>query len=186
MNPQNHTIQDYHHSSSTSNHTFNSPPNNPRTPSIIGQQPFTPNHAWGDSMLPLPHTKKSTTLRISFQNARGIRTYNTWSEWIHTCQHINKYNIRIFGTVETNINWTPEHKQTMHQLALKHLTTPRTVAASSQHTPTRTDFQPGGTLLLSSGRWTCRCHQARIDPSGMGRWTHLVLEGKHNITINIP
>ena len=127
----------------------------------------------------------STTAWGDHQNARGIYTYNNWSEWIHTCRYINTHNIGIFGTVETNLHWTTENKHQMHNLALRHLTTPRTVAASCSTQPTSSHFQPGGSLLLSSDRWTRRCHHASSDNTGMGRWTHLRMDGRNNIVINI-
>ena len=145
----------------------------------------TPTQAWGDSMNPIPPLLQPSTLRIAFQNARGIYTYQNWSEWIHTCRFINHHNIGIFGTVETNTQWTTESKHQMHTLAKRHLTTPRTIATSCSQHPSQSPYQPGGSLLLSSARWTRRCHQASADPSGMGRWTHLRLEGKHNIIVNI-
>ena len=88
-------------------------------------------------------------------------------------------------TVETNIYWNEDHKHTMQSITRKHLTTPRSVATSCSTHQSRHPFQPGGSLLLSSGRWTRRCHRVSSDPSGMGRWTHIRLEGQNNTVINI-
>ena len=41
----------------------------------------TPNHAWGDRMPLLTKTDTSSTLRIAFQNARGIYCNQNWSTW---------------------------------------------------------------------------------------------------------
>ncbi len=160
-------------------------PSDPPQPSTAATTDSIPTHAWGDTMTPIPRDTQPSTLRLAFQNARGIYTYQNWSEWIHTCRFINQHHIGIFGTVETNTQWTTESKHQMHSLAKRHLTTPRTIATSCSHHPTSSPYQPGGSLLLSSGRWTRRCHQASADPTGMGRWTHLRLEGKHKIIVNI-
>ena len=100
----------------------------------------------------------STTAWGDHQNARGIYTYNNWSEWIHTCRYINTHNIGIFGTVETNLDWTTENKHQMHNLALRHLTTPRTVAASCRTQPTSSHFQP-------------RSEERRVGKECRSRWS---------------
>ena len=143
--PQELVSPPHHHLSPTPNQIHPSATSSPSPSSTT---------AWGDQLSPIPPTALPTTLRVAFQNARGIYTYNNWSEWIHTCRYINTHNIGVFGTVETNLHWTTENKHQMHNLALRHLTTPRTVAASCRTQPTSSHFQPGGSLLLSSDRWT--------------------------------
>ena len=160
-----------------------SPSSTVYSPSIA--TPTQTNPPWGDTMISIPLLDQPTTLRLAFQNARGIRTNNTWSEWNHACTYIRKHNISILGTVETNIHWNHDTKQTMQQITRKHLTTPRSVATSCSVQRSKHLFQPGGSLLLTSGRWTRRCHQVSSDPTGMGRWTHVRLEGQNNTIINI-
>ena len=136
-------------------------------------------------MTALSPLDQPTTLRLAFQNARGIRPNNSWSEWDNACTYIRQHHISILGTVETNIHWNHDTKQTMQQITRKHLTTPRSVAASCSIQRSQHLFQPGGSLLLTSGRWTRRCHQVSSDPTGMGRWTHVRLEGQNNSIVNI-
>jgi len=84
-----------------------------------------------------------------------------------------------------NIYWSTEHKHLLQRHSIEHLPTPRTVATSCTTHPSQSIFQPGGCLLLSNGQWTRRCHRTSTDPSGMGRWCHLRVEGRDNIVINI-
>ena len=129
--------------------------------------------AWGDHMTPLTQTEQKHTLRLAFQNTNGINTQHNWSAWTNACQFIKQSHISIFGAVETNLYWSTENKHKLQQYSMKHLTTPRTVTTSCNHHPSKSIYQPGGSLLLSAGRWTRRCHQVSVNPSGMGRWTHL-------------
>ena len=136
-------------------------------------------------MINLPQSDQPSILRLAFQNARGIHTNNNWSEWDHACTYINKHNIGVFVKVETNIHWNNDTRHTMQSITRKHLTTPQSVATSCTIQQSKHSFQPGGSLLLLSRRWTRRCHQVSSDSSGMGRWCHLRLEGQNNKIINI-
>jgi len=123
-----------------------------RSPPPPTSNPHLHNSAWGDSLNPLTTSEQQTTLRIAFQNANGMRTHHNWSEWTNACSFIKNSNISLFGAVKTNLFWTQETKHLLQKHSMKHLTTPRTIATScSSHTST-SNFQPGGCLLLSSGR----------------------------------
>ena len=146
---------------------------------------YPPNSPWGDTMTPLTQTDRSNTLRIAFQNTNGLKTQHNWSAWTNACSYFKQHNIDIFGGAKTNLFWSLENQHTLQRKSIKHLSTPRTVATSCNTHPSQSLFQPGGCLLLSQGKWTRRCHRTSTDPSGMGRWCHLRIEGKANIVINV-
>ena len=114
----------------------------------------TPNPAWGDRMPLLTKTDRSSTLRIAFQNARGIYCNQNWSTWTNACQFIKSNNIGILGSVETNLHWTPERIHELTSLTTCHLLTPKVITSSCSTHPSSRAFQPGGTLLLSTSRWS--------------------------------
>ena len=150
-----------HHRHSQTNHTnTNTTPINPQPSPQTTTTPYVPisTDAWGDHLIPIPTEELPHTLRIGFQNARGIYTYKNWSKWTNACQFIKQHKFSIFGSVETNIHWNHKTKHTLHSHTERHLTTPRTVTTSCYHHPSHNLYRPGGSLLISSGRWTRRCH----------------------------
>ena len=133
----------------------NSPPCTTHTPTPNHPSHILPpNIPWGDQLTPIPPHEQTTTLRIAFQNANGLSPQHNWSAWTHACSFIKQHNISVFGAVETNLVWTAKNKHLLQKHSMKHLTTPRTIATSCSTHHSQSHFQPGGTLLLSSGRWT--------------------------------
>ena len=59
------------------------------------------------------------------------------------------------------------------------------VTGSTSKTKSFSVVKPGGTAIISDGNWSSRTTKRGQDPSGMGRWSYLVVEGKKNSKVMI-
>ena len=55
-----------------------------------------------------------------------------------------------------------------------------TVTGSTSMTKSFSVVKPGGTAIISDGNWSNRTMKRGQDPSGMGRWSFITIEGKKN------
>jgi len=52
------------------------------------------------------------------------------------------------------------------------------VTGSTSKTKSFSVVKPGGTAIIADGNWSSRTTKGGQDPSGLGRWSYLVVEGK--------
>jgi hypothetical protein len=83
-----------------------------------------------------------------------------------------------FSFAETNLRWTPEQTQTARSLGRKWFRQFRLATSSSNDPTTRKAYQPGGTCTGVINNLAGRITTQGSDPSGLGRWTYMCLEGK--------
>ena len=60
-----------------------------------------------------------------------------------------------------------------------------TVTGSTSNTKSFSVVKPGGTAIVSDGDWSNRTVKRGQDPSGMGRWSFIIVEGKQNTKLMI-
>ncbi len=120
----------------------------------------TPNHIhspvepWGDDIT----TKSANSIRLYFQNIRGLSTKYIWSEWNSIQAHLHTNQVDIFGFAETNIPWTPTTKHLALQQMKTHVHNSKaTLSATSCDEPTLGWKQPGGGLQWRSRPNRRRC-----------------------------
>ena len=65
-----------------------------------------PSEPWGDNS----GNKSADSIRLYFQNIRGLSTKHIWSEWNNLQDCLQSHEVDIFGFAETNIPWTPTTK----------------------------------------------------------------------------
>lgn len=138
----------------------------------------------------LSEFKDPDILRLYFQNIHGI-SKNQWLDWVQAGRQVRKFSIDIVGNVETNILWTESlRRQAQYLIRNSARTQAHTAVASSIDSGT-TNFQPGGTATTVFGKWTGRLVTTTNDKSGMGRWSGVILNTKHNqkliiVTVYMP
>lgn len=144
-------------------------------------QPPKIDQYYGDDINNPP---KSQSTRIYFQNINGARTYEQWNTWQRSIQKLNKFNINICGTAETNLEWNQKSidiarnhiKRTYHSVKF---------TTSNSNDSGRSDYQPGGTSLLVTDKWTGSVISNISDKTALGRWTGYRIKGKQNHHISI-
>lgn len=124
----------------------------------------------------LPQEKDSSTMRIHFQNIRGIAAEN-WLSWETAMIYAKEHQIDVIGLAETNISWTHSSHNRALQIAMKHNKQTRLTTASSIEAGS-TNFLPGGTCCSIHNKWIGRITETLQDNTRMGRWTGFKLTGK--------
>ena len=97
----------------------------------------------------------------------------------------NTYNIDILGLAETNLNWHNRGtKESMLHKLKSSITKNTRIITSSANIKTKSNFLPGGTMMISHNQISNRTSSS-VDKSPMGRWTSITLQGKRNNKITI-
>lgn len=144
--------------------------------------PVKENLPFGDLLQQSNRTEN--TLRIFLKNINGLKANNSWDKWDNGCEEAYSQKIDIFGICESNINWNTNNRmlakakcQKAYGLAM--------ISTSSSNESTKTEYQPGGTATIITGKYTGRVTQPIQDLSGMGRWSGYKLRRNSNSCINI-
>ena len=86
----------------------------------------------------------------------------------------------FFGWAETNTNWNQEDAQAEYREKASRVFQMNKTVFSSSDVPSTSKYKPGGTAMTLTVKWCGRAQSgAGKDPSGMGRWSYMVLEGKN-------
>jgi len=134
--------------------------------------------------LPLNHTsipQKSTTITVMLKNCHGFTTRP--ENWHSLFTNLVEHKIDIACLVETNTAWEPSTLEYFKRTAKKYLNRPTISTAHSKiHTTTR--YQPGGCATITSGL-SPRLIGHITDPTGMGRWSGVILRAKEATKIAV-
>lgn len=154
-----------------------SPPPPPPEP-----PPFDPNERYGAD----PNFKPSHTIRIAQLNVRSVPHTSADEANNDLIELINKFQIDIIGLQELNKKWhvLPEedrwHQRTRTWWESRHAALAYYVEdiGTKRH-------QPGGTSVLSINKISYRVKQDDHDPTGMGRWTSTLYDGKADCKLRV-
>ena len=127
------------------------------------------------------------TIRIAHQNVNGLCPYGDWGHLETLAHNLNRQNIHILSISEPNICWTEERKNKMKSTFNRHVRHARIVTTNIQENTTKDSnlYQPGGTMIVCHDKWSGRAHQVDTDPTKLGRWSVMKLQGKGKKIINI-
>jgi len=172
--------------------TANAPPTIPTTIEIVAEnsqqqeqtlnyhQPSLDtnnnNHHWGDTMA-LP--KPLHTFRILSRNVNTLSTKQSYLQWKAASHALAQCEVDAIALQETNLAWNKIHKQKVWQILSKPTGQVTTATSSSTEISTNS-HQRGGTLQALVGSWVSRVVHSGSDSSGLGRWSYLELQGRHN------
>ena len=139
------------------------------------------NNPFGDVL-----QKKATDVtRILFQNVGGLELSTTGHTLEVTCQSIKQYNIDIACLTETNPNWDhPKAKKQIHKIK-KQFCKRRKLTTTMSTVPWKIVHKPGGVSILSTPLISPRIIKEQQDPTGMGRWTSITINGRNKTKVTI-
>jgi hypothetical protein len=142
---------------------------------IHDYQPYSCVHinnvARGDILGLKPHDH----FRVGFQNIFGFRAPKL-DKWLATTEKIKEHQFDIVGFCETGINWNVKSQKKRYQQGLSNkstlgvLSNPN-ISTSSINIPYKGERLPGGTALITNGKWSSRIIQPIKDVFEMGRWS---------------
>ena len=133
------------------------------------------------------NSKEDSILRLMYLNINGLpqTKHQPKNQLIHNV--LLSHKVDIFGFSETNLNWKNldnEHQwreRTMGIWEHSH----SSIAYNTNDISTSSAFQPGGTLIHSTGKCCHRVISSSSDPSGLGRWCSTKYRGKNDISLRI-
>lgn len=130
---------------------------------------------WGNN----PHFKPPHSVRLAFQNVRGIGSVSEPASEIFDV--MAEYNIDIFGCAETNVNWTINLKDRATAAMKLRFGSGQLIAAST--TGSREGYLQGGVALLVTGKSTTRIVKRGTDSLGRFAWVRMTTPGGRGILI---
>jgi hypothetical protein len=167
----------WHHNNeeNTNNDNNNNNEINYRNLTIHDYQPHlyncVANEIKGDSLQP----KDIDHLRIVSANLHGAHAPHL-HKWIATTNKIKEMRADMTAFCETCINWQKKSLKRKYQSCLHNqspnfgkLVNPNMVT-SNIDIPFKEDRVPGGTCLITAGKWTSRIESPIEDIFRMGRW----------------
>ena len=89
--------------------------------------------------------------------------------------------VDIYGFAETNVAWNPMIMSKMHsqlRINARGGNSQVKMVASSCEDPTLGIYQPGGVCMVALNKIVGRMEKYGKDPSGLGRWTYMTLQGR--------
>ena len=133
-----------------------------------------------------PLTNKShITFRILGQNVNGISPRNKFTKWQELLQSTVTHEVDLLCLSETNLEWRHPHVHERLATITKQFFRHSRLSTSSSSIKFERMFKPGGTAALLTNEWTGRLLRCEHDSTGLGRWTTMLLTGKHHRKIAI-
>ena len=131
------------------------------------------------------------TLRIFFQNVKGLTYSSGLEDYKYYMSQMAAFGVDCFGLAETNTAWQQYHLQLEYKACVKRkfrlgktvfgypiMEVDRCLSGAS--------FKAGGCLTTIQGKHTTTVQGSGIsDPTGLGRWSGITLEGKGGSTLSL-
>jgi hypothetical protein len=139
------------------------------------------NYPFGDL---ISSPKQKGTVRIFFQNVNSIFKFRRWDTLKECSSHMKSMEIDIAEFSETNLKWTfrtTNQAKNVLQQTCKIVQ----VTTSSNVEPSRTSYQPGGTMTVAMTKYTGRIINIIKDDTLMGRWSGFTLSNNFQHNLNI-
>jgi hypothetical protein len=129
----------------------------------------------GESNLPFgddihEHTDDQTIL---FHNINGMKDPSNWLQILTTMRELN---IDIFGFAE--LNQQMSHGKTKWTNPIRKIFQYSRNVHSESSVTTKSNYKPGGTMTIITGKWQSRVSEVGADPKGLGRWSYIKISSK--------
>jgi hypothetical protein len=93
--------------------------------------------------------------------------------------------VDIFGLSETGVNWKQAHPRDQCDQTLQDFWPRSRLVGSTSDIPSKEEVQRGGTCTVVTKKWTGRIESSCSDHHGLGRWSHVRLNGKNGRRVTI-
>ena len=141
-------------------------------------QDMNHNHYWGDS---LPMNTKGNAIRVVYQNVHRSLSASDNPHTNVLLDNLNKMDADVFMAAESNINWKAATFRNDFKQKVSRIWPANRLAFSSSDVGLEFEmheFLPGGTCTMAVDTLSMRVVKAGEDPSGLGRWSYLTMEGQ--------
>ena len=132
-------------------------------------------------------TKKADhTFHVFSNNIHGVQMDQDSPQMRKVIQNIDEYDVDIKLMQETNVAWNKISVEDQIQACMfGQVPLPSCVTAHNTTVPWPTKHQPGGTAILLTEQATCRQCGRGKDPTGLGRWTWMPIQGKQGVKVRM-
>ena len=154
-------------------------------PSTDPIPPSTTDHHLQNTIGDPLQAKETQTFRILGQNINGISPRHNFNKWREILQSTITHEVDLLCLSETNLEWRHPHVSERMTTITKHFFRHSRLTTASSSIRFERMFKPGGVAALLTNEWTGRLITCDSDPSGLGRWTTVMLAGKHHRKIAI-
>ena len=151
---------------------------------VVQSTPRDDTHQdWGDDS----KIKNKQHFRIATININGLPQHRQHPKYGTLREQVTTHHIDIIGLSETNLKWNRfSCYDRMTQRTSKWWENTHCKYAYNIHDVSTAKFQPGGTALLSINQLSHKVFPSKSqDPTGLGRWTSTLYQGKNNTTLRI-
>jgi exonuclease III len=133
----------------------------------------------------LSRRKKKGSVRIIFQNINGFGKKKS-NKATSIKDFIKKRKVDILCMAEMNTNWDVVGRMnTLPQVAKSWFAQTRAIAAHNNHDFDRSEYQPGGTGIISKGEVSLHHQREERDNRRLGRWVSQKFQGKNKISTRV-
>ena len=135
----------------------------------------------------LKRKRSDETVRIVFQNIRGFGSSEKNVKAENLRQNITDKDIDIMAMAEMNVNWKRVAKRkNLTQMCKKWFENSKVSTAYNYHqTSNKTNFQPGGSAIISRGSMSLRAVDFAPDSRRMDSWSSQLFKGKEGIKTRV-
>ena len=139
---------------------------------------------WGDDSR---IKNKHNHFRLTTININGLPQHRSHPKYGSIREQVHTHQIDILGLSEINLKWNQfSSYDRMAQRTSKWWENTNCRYAYNSHDVSTSKFQPGGTAILSINQLSHKVRPTPLqDPTGLGRWTSTLYQGKHNTTLRI-
>ena len=145
---------------------------------------------FGDSIYA---TKQPSSLRIFFQNIKGMSHSKTIEDYKYLATSLEEIHVDISGLAETNTAWQHPFLCNTFSTAFRRYSAGNTAkisfaspSSAIDPMPTTETFQAGGSLTTATGPWATTIFGTDIhNNTGLGRWSGFHVRGKHNKSLSV-
>jgi hypothetical protein len=123
--------------------------------------------------------------RLLLHNPNGISAQNDFVDFQHICQRMLAHDIDIFGLSETGVDWTLGHPRNRCNQILRDFWHHSRLIGSTNDISSKEVVQCGGACTVVTDKWTGRIESSGSEPQGLGRWSHVRLNGKNGRLVTI-
>ena len=123
--------------------------------------------------------KGNKHVRISFVNVNGIGSFARHEKSEGVRRYIVDNSVDVMGIAETNVNWMKvKNKDTLWDRTKAWAPDRRLGVSYNLHQRIPSKAQPGGTATIAVNDMAHRYKECGYDPSGLGRWSWIMVSGK--------
>jgi hypothetical protein len=139
------------------------------------------NDCYGSPLGP----KADGHLRLLLQSPNKISAQNDFVDFQCIWQRMLAHDVDIFGLSETGVDWKQGYPRNRCNQILRDFWPHSGLIGSTSDIPSQAGVQHGGTCTVVTDKWTGRIESSGSDSHGLGRWSHVRLNGKNGRRVTI-